>query len=382
MVKAKKMNARSDVKMKDAASIETPTKPQADAPAPARRRKGKRRALMLSVPLLLVVGGGYFWLAGGRYEGTDNANLEQARISVAATESGRVTDVAISENEQVKKGALLFRIDPTPYKIAVEQARAALAGARLQVEESRAALAEAKAQLKNASDSVGYYQTEYDRQKALEAKGVAAASSLDTAVHNLHSAEQTKAAAEQAVNRALAALGGKPDIATKDHPSVMAAQASLDKAQYALDQTAVYAPADGTIYKASSFKPGSFVAAGSPLFTLVETGDTWVTANFKETQLTYMKKGQKADVSFDAYPGRTFKATISAIGAGTGAEFSLLPAQNATGNWVKVTQRVPVYLHLDSAPDVTLRTGMSAFANVDTDHHRSFGSIGRMIGLN
>ncbi|WP_102222962.1 HlyD family secretion protein [Acidimangrovimonas sediminis] len=379
------MNAKSDVKMKDAAKIEA-AQPQVKAPEPtppAPRKKGRRRALMLSVPVVLVLAGGYVWLTGGQYEGTDNANLEQARFAVAATESGRVVKVGIAENEHVKKGELLFQIDPQPYRIAVEQAKAALAGAKLQVEMQRAGLAQARAQLKNATDSVTYYQTEYDRQKALAAKGVAATSSLDSAVHNLHSAQQTQAAAQQGVNQALAQLGGNADIKTVDHPAVMQAQAALDKAQYDLAQTSVYAPADGVIYKASSFKPGAYVSAGTSLFSLVETGDTWVEANFKETQLTYLKKGQKADVSFDAFPGRTFKATVTAVGAGTGAEFSLLPAQNATGNWVKVTQRVPVYLHLDDPdPNIGLRMGMSAYASVDTEHHRSLASIGRMIGLN
>lgn len=373
------MNARSEVKVKDAAQIPAETK---IAP-PKQGRKAKRRILMVSLPLVLVLGGGYFWLSGGRYEGTDNANLQQARVTIAATTSGQVTKVSIDNNQHVTKGQLLFQVDPTPYRISLEQAQAALAGARLQVEESRAALAEAQAQLKSATDSVAYYQTQFDRQKALEKKGIAATSALDTAGHNLHSAEQAKVAAAQAVNRALAALGGKADIPTDQHPSVMAAIGRVDQAKYQLAQTSVHAPAAGTIYKASNFKTGTFVGAGAPLFTLVETGDTWVTANFKETQLTHIRKGQKASVSFDAFPGRSFKATVSAIGAGTGAEFSLLPAQNATGNWVKVTQRVPVYLRLDAPdPGLGLRTGMSASVSVDTKHHRSLGAIGRLVGLN
>ncbi|MDA3887890.1 MAG: HlyD family secretion protein [Allgaiera sp.] len=373
------MNARSEVKVKDAAQIPAETK---IAP-PKQGRKVKRRILMVSLPLILVLAGGYFWLSGGRYEGTDNANLQQARVTIAATTSGQVTKVSIDNNQHVTKGQLLFQVDPTPYRISLEQAQAALAGARLQVEESRAALAEAQAQLKSATDSVAYYQTQFDRQKALEKKGIAATSALDTAGHNLHSAEQAKVAAAQAVNRALAALGGKADIPTDQHPSVMAAIGRVDQAKYQLAQTSVHAPAAGTIYKASNFKTGAFVGAGAPLFTLVETGDTWVTANFKETQLTHIRKGQKASVSFDAFPGRSFKATVSAIGAGTGAEFSLLPAQNATGNWVKVTQRVPVYLRRDAPdPGLGLRTGMSASVSVDTKHHRSLGAIGRLVGLN
>jgi len=180
----------------------------------------------------------------------------------------------------------------------------------------------------------------------------------------------------QGIASARAALGGDPDIATDKHPKVLSALAARDKADYELGQTTVRAPADGMVSQASSFKLGQFVATGTPLFSLVETGDAWVEANFKETQLTNMKPGQKAEVVLDTYPGHRFEATVEAIGAGTGAEFSLLPAQNATGNWVKVTQRIPVRLKLDGdAAELALRTGMSATVEVDTGVSRGFGTL-------
>ena len=166
---------------------------------------------------------------------------------------------------------------------------------------------------------------------------------------------------------ALAALGGDAAIITDDHPKVRAAQVARDRAAYDLALTTVKAPATGVVYKAASFKPGQFVAAGSPLFTLVETADIWIEANFKETQIGGMAPGQGATVEFDTFPGRDYEVTIEAIGAGTGSEFSILPAQNATGNWVKVTQRVPVRLNFAPGADLAgLRSGLSAVVTVDT----------------
>lgn len=349
----------------------------APAPAPAaRQRKGLRLLLMIVVPAALVIGGGYYWVTGGRFEETENAYLQQPKVEIAANASGRVVEVNISDNQHVERGDILFRIDPEPYRIALEQADAALAAARLKVEELRAAYSQAVAQERAAESEVAYLQSELDRQQALSQRGISSRAALDTARRDLAKARDGLTAAKQAVAGALAALGGDPDIPTDQHPSVLTAKAARDKAAYDLEQTTVRAPADGVIAQASSFKTGSFVAAGTPLFALVETENSWVEANFKETQLTHMKPGQSAEVVFDTYPDHPVKATVESIGAGTGAEFSLLPAQNATGNWVKVTQRIPVRLKLDLAEaDIPLRTGMSATATVDTKVARGFASL-------
>ncbi|TPK74813.1 HlyD family secretion protein [Mesorhizobium sp. B2-4-15] len=349
--------------------------PVQPVPAPKKRRMG-RFFLMFALPAALVIGGGYVWVTGGRYQETENANLQQAKVSIASDTAGRIVQVAISDNQMVKQGDLLFAIDPEPYRIALAQADAAVAAARLNVEQLRAAYSQAMAQEKSASSEVDYAQSQYGRAADLAQKGINAKSSLDQARNDLDKAKQQLAVAQQGIISAKAALGGNPDIETDKHPTVMSALAARDKAAYDLAQTTVKAPADGVISQASSFKVGQFVGSGTPLFSLVETGDTWIDANFKETQLTNMKPGQKAEIVVDTYPGRTFEATVKAIGAGTGAEFSLLPAQNATGNWVKVTQRIPVRLELtDPDAKMALRTGMSASVTVDTGVARGFPAI-------
>lgn len=351
--------------------------PDNPAPAPKKKaRRGGRVVLMLAVPLALAAVGSYVWVTGGRYEETENANLRQARVSIASDAAGRVVTANIAENQTVEKGDLLFAIDPEPYRIALAQADAAVAAARLDVEQLRAAYNQSMAQERSAASEVDYAKAQFDRAADLADKGINTKSSLDEARNDLDKARQQLAVARQGIESAKAALGGTPDIQTDQHPAVMAALAARAKAAYDLEQTTVRAPASGIIAQASSFKAGQFVGIGTALFSLVETDDTWVDANFKETQLTHMKPGQKAEVVLDTYPDRTFEATVQAVGAGTGAEFSLLPAQNATGNWVKVTQRIPVRLKLtDPEAKLALRTGMSATVTVDTGVSRGLPRV-------
>jgi membrane fusion protein (multidrug efflux system) len=350
--------------------------PEVAKPEPRKKRRGGRFLLMALLPLVLVVGGGYVWVTGGRYQETENANLLQAKVSIASEVSGRIVQADVSDNERVKAGQVRFVVDPEPYKIALAQADAALAAARIGVEQLRAAYGQAMAQERVAAGEIDYAQSQYDRAKELAGKGINTKSSLDEAKRDLDKAQEQHTVAKQGIASALAALGGDPEIETDKHPAVLSALAARDKAAYSLQQATVRAPADGVIAQASSFKVGQFVGAGTPLFSLVEVDDTWVEANFKETQLTRMKDGQKAEVTFDTYPSRTFEATVQSLGAGTGAEFSLLPAQNATGNWVKVTQRIPVKLKLDNPPsDLALATGMSAQVSVDTGVTRGLGGL-------
>lgn len=342
---------------------------------PAPKGRG-RFVAMAAVPLALVVGGGYYWVTGGRYEETENANLRQAKVSIASEAAGRITKVAVADNTLVKAGDVLFEVDPEPYRIALAQADAALATARLNVEQLRAAYSQAVAQERVAASGLDYAQSQFDRSNDLVTKGVNTKSSLDEARMDLDKAKQLHGVAAQGIVSAKAALGGNPDIVTDRHPTVLSAQAMRDNAAFNLAQTTVRAPADGVVSQAASFKAGQFVGTGTALFSLVETGDSWIEANFKETQLTHMKPGQEAEIILDTYPDRTFRGTVEAIGAGTGAEFSLLPAQNATGNWVKVTQRIPVRIKLDDASaELAMRTGMSATVTIDTGVSRGFGSI-------
>lgn len=378
-------------KARPAPVIEAPQpepKPQAPAApvnatvavAPRRKRRWGRTLLMAAVPLALIAGGSYVWVTGGRFQETDNANLRQARVTIASEASGRIVQTQIADNKPVKAGDTLFVVDPEPYRIALAQADAALAAARLNVEQLRAAYSQAQAQEQVAVGEANYFQSELDRQAALSKKGVSTQATLDSARRDLIKAQDELAAAQQSVIGAKAALGGDPAIETDKHPAVLAALAARDKAAYDLKQTTVSAPADGVVYQAASFKPGQLVAAGTPLFTLVETGESWVDANFKETQLTNLKVGQPAEVTLDMFPDKALHAVVDSIGAGTGAEFSLLPAQNATGNWVKVTQRIPVRLKVESADaDLLLRTGMSASVEVDTGVARGFGGLEKLV---
>jgi membrane fusion protein (multidrug efflux system) len=373
------MNAMTKIEEEEAGA-QPPELQEAARPA-RKKRRGGRYALMLAVPLLLVAGGAYVWATGGRFQETDNANLRQARITVAADTAGRIVEVDVADSAQVKAGDILFVVDPEPYRIALAQADAALEGARLNVGQLRAAHSQAVAQQHNAENNVTYLQSEFDRQQALEKRGVSTRSSLDQAGRALSQAQDQLQAARETVAGALAALGGDAEIETDQHPTVLAALAARDKAAYLLAQTTVRAPVDGIVAQASSFKQGQYVSAGSPLFSLVETGDSWVEANFKETQLTNMRVGQTAEVTLDTFPDRPLTATIESIGAGTGAEFSVLPAQNATGNWVKVTQRIPVRLKVDDADaQALLRTGMSAVVSVDTGHARGLPAFAGLFG--
>ncbi|CAM5642505.1 putative multidrug resistance protein EmrK [Mycolicibacterium aubagnense] len=383
------MNAVSKIDEKDAAKLdmEQPTpaaQPAIAAPPPVetlavpqkKKSRGLRFFLMVSVPLILVAAGGYYYVTGGRYEETENANLQQATLSIAANVPGRIVEVNVADNKSVKKGDVLFAVDPEPYKIALAQADAAVANARLGVEQLRSAYRQAQAKELSASSEVTYAQSQYDRAVDLVKKGINPQSTLDQTRNDLDKAKQDLSVAVQGIDSAKAALDGNPDIVTDQHPTVLAALAARDKAAFDLSQATVRAPDDGVAYKAASFRVGQYVGVGTPLFALVETGDTWIDANFKETQLTRMKPGQKAEVVLDTYPDKTFEATVQAIGAGTGAQFSLLPAQNATGNWVKVTQRIPVRLQLDDKnAELALRAGMSASVTVDTGVSRGFGGL-------
>ena len=362
------MNAQSDV---------TAEAPVAAAPARPKRRVG-RTMLMVAVPLAMALGGGVYWATSGRYEATENAALHQARISVASDLSGRVVKVAVQDNQQVKAGDLLFQVDPEPWQLALNDAQVAVDGARLAVAQLKVVYDQAQAQAKVAAENAAYAQDELKRKQALTTKGVATTSELEDAQHAANLAREQAEVADKAVANALAALGD-PAAPTDSHPKVRTALVALDKAKYSLGLTEVHAPADGIVYQAASFREGQMVTAGAALFTLVANRDAWVEANFKETQLTGIAVGQPVEIVFDVRPGETFAGTVEAIGAGTGAEFSLLPAQNATGNWVKVTQRVPVRVKLDDpAAAANLSSGMSAKVEVDTGRGMS---VADLIGL-
>jgi membrane fusion protein (multidrug efflux system) len=343
----------------------------APAPAPAAPPSNRRRRLLMmaSVPIVLALLGGYFWLTGGRYASTDNAYVGQDRVTITADVPGRIVEVAVKTNQPVKKGDLLLRIDPEPYRIALAQADAALASARLSVDQLRATYQQALAEETQAQSDVDYNQKAFDRQRDLLKKGVASQATYDQAENALRSAQQALTQAKEKALAAIAGLGGDPNIETDKHPTVLAAIAKREQAALDLANTEVHAPVDGIVSQTARLQVGAYVSSAqampTDLLSLVESDDTWIEANFKETDLTSMAVGQKAKVWVDAYPKCTFTGEVASIGAGTGSSFSLLPAQNATGNWVKVVQRVPVRVKLDSTGCAPLRMGMSADVEVD-----------------
>ncbi|OOY29932.1 HlyD family secretion protein [Thioclava sp. F36-6] len=348
-------------------SDQNPTADSAANQPKQKQKKGPKFWLLILVPALIVLGGAWYWLSAGGSQSTENANFQMARIPVASQISGRVTEVFVHDNEHVKKGTPLFELDKKPYELALAKAEAALSQARLQVEQLRASYKAALADEKQAADNAAYQEKQLNRQEKLIKSGTTTQQALDQQRTATQAAQNTLAAAKQKVASAKVALDGNPEIQVDEHPSVKSAIVAVNDAKYNLSQTEVDAPTDGIIYQASSFKPGEMVGAGASLFTLVDTSDVWVIANFKETALTHMQEGQSATVEFDAFPDREYHATVDAVGAGTGAEFSILPAQNATGNWVKVTQRVPVRLRLDEGANLQgLRAGLSASVTVDT----------------
>ncbi|MCB9994224.1 MAG: HlyD family secretion protein [Hyphomicrobiaceae bacterium] len=363
------MNARVDAKAEQVAPAAEPAVAEGAAAAPAqpeRRRPSRRPILMVSVPLLLTLVGAYFYLTGGRYEDTDDAYIRQAIVSISADVPGRVVEVHVSDNETVQAGDLLFQIDPEPYRIALEQADAALAAARLNVEQLRVTYATAEAKLAAAENVLAIRQKAEDRVINLTDKGVTTEAESDNTHLAFQTAQSDVALAKQGVAAAIAALGGNPATPTDELPAVRSALAALDTAKRNLDKTSVVAPADGIVSNVENLNVGQFVAAGSTIANLVETGNVWIEANFKETQLGKIATGQPVSVKVDSYPGHDLEGRVISIGAATGSEFSLIPAQNASGNWVKVVQRIPVRIGFAGEDLPVLRSGMSVVVTVDT----------------
>lgn len=330
-------------------------------------RRGPRFYLMLAGPVVVVLGGLYFYLTGGRYESTDDAYVRAAQTTISTNIPGRVVELDVRDNQHVHRGQVLFRLDPRRYDIAVEAAKAARATARTQVEALKATYQQKLSELQSARDSLQYAQQKYARQKRLLAPGIASRAQFEHAEDALNSARQKVASLKQAAAGVLASLGGKADIQPDQHPLVQQAQAALDRAELNLSYTVVTAPDDGVVTQVEQLQTGDYVTAGSPLFVLLSAHDIWIRANFKEVQLTHMKVGQTATVNIDAYPHHTFKAHVASFSPGTGSQFSALPPENATGNWVKVVQRLPVRLQLDPIdPQFPLYSGLSADVEVDT----------------
>jgi membrane fusion protein (multidrug efflux system) len=338
-----------------------------EAPRPKRRRRKVteqgwlRTFLMLIVPLLLLIGGGYYWLASGGSVSTDDAQIKQDIVSVSAQVTGPIAQVFVKDGARVKRGDLLFRIDPAPFKVALEQAEAQLAAARLETTQLRTQAAGTGADITGEQANLAIKRNALARQQALLAKGFTTRSDYDDALNEVKTAEQDLADAPARAANAHAAR------APGEQPSVAQAQAAVDKARLDLSRTEVRAPMDGVVENADNLQIGQMAVTGLGMLSLVHSQTAWVEANFKEKDVGRMHSGERASIEVDAYPGKTFKAHVQSIGAGTGSEFSLLPAQNANGNWVKVTQRVPVRIAFEGTPEQPMIAGLSVDATVYFD---------------
>jgi membrane fusion protein, multidrug efflux system len=345
--------------------------PESDTPKPKNWIGRNRRLLLIGGPALLAVVALFFYLTGGRYESTDDAYVQAARVNISTDVAGRIAEIYVHDNQLVHRGDVLFKLDQAQFLIAVADAQAQLAGAYIKVPALRAVYRQRLADEAGASSTLAYQQREFARQTELQRQGISSRAQLDQSQSNFQSAQQQVAATSQQVASALADLGGVPDASDDKLPSVQQAKATLDHALLQLSYTVVHAPIDGVVTKVEQIQIGDHVDAAAPLFALMSASDLWVEANFKETQLSYMRPGEHATFAVDAYPGRTFHGTVISTSPGTGSSFSLLPPENSSGNWVKVVQRLPVRLSIDDAnPKLSLAAGMSTTAEVDTEHQR------------
>ncbi|HEY1797369.1 MAG TPA: HlyD family secretion protein [Stellaceae bacterium] len=356
--------------------LATPTRPL---------RQRLRLPLMLAGPIVVALAAGWWYLTSGRYIETDDAYVQAAKTMISPDVAGRVIEVAVHDNQAVKKGQVLFRFDPITYQLNVDRDKAELAAARLQVNALKATYRQKLADEQGAEDTLSYAQREYDRQKRLVGSGVASQAQFDQAQNALEVARQRVASTQHDIGNTLAQLGGNPDVVVDDHPMVQRAKAALGIAEVDLRDTVIKAPEDGIVTKVEQLQIGDYITAATPVFSMM-SNNVWIEANYKETELTNMRAGQEATVEVDTYPGVDFRAKVVSLSPGTGLTFSLLPPENATGNWVKVVQRLPVRLHLDNTDaDHPLRAGMSVTVEVDTKYRRPMldwitASFARLFG--
>ena len=334
-----------------------------------------RVVLLVAVPFLFVLIGGAVWLRGGRTVGTEDAYVKADIAQIAPEVSGRVAEVLVHDHDGVKAGSPLVRIDPEPFRLALDKAEAELDNARTTVETARAQYQETRGELAEVESQAEYLTRQAARQQALAATGAASITKLDEAQNASAVARDRVGVVKRRLTRMLAALVGNPEIATDDHPLVREKRAERDRAALDLKRTTIAAPIDGIAVNVK-LQPGEQVRSSTPLFVVVAKSRPWVEANMKETDLTYVKPGQKARVVLDIYPDVTWAAEVDSISPATGAEFAILPPQNASGNWVKVVQRLPVRVRLlPHQGEPPLRAGMTATVTIDIGRQRSLANL-------
>lgn len=334
-----------------------------------------RLTLLVGVPLLVAIGGVAVWQQGGRYVNTENAYVKADIAQIAMEVSGRVIEVSVRDHAPVIGGAVLVRIDPEPYRLALAKATAELDMARAQVATARASYHETKSELGEVENQAVYLERQLARQKALAGHGVVAAAALESAQKDAVVARDRQTVVRMRLERVLAALGGDPAIPTDQHPRVRDKLADRDRAALDLTHTSLVAPLDGIAVNVK-LQLGEQVKAATPLFVIVAATRPWVEANLKETTLTHIAVGQQVKVVLDIYPDEPWDGVVTSISPAAGSEFAILPPQNASGNWVKVVQRLPVKVRLlPHDGEKPLRVGMTATVDIDTKRQRHLGHV-------
>jgi membrane fusion protein, multidrug efflux system len=349
--------------------------PSVARPRRAVWRRARRPLLLLGVPALVLLAALAFWLQGGRYASTENAFVKADILQIASEVSGRVAEVLARDHAVVAAGDVLLRLDPEPYRLAVEKADAEIDTARAAVEALKASLREAKAEAQEAENRLAYLDTQAKRQLELSGRGVSTATRLEQADSEVAQARDRLTMLQARVARVEATLGSNPNRPTDRYAAVREKQAARDRAALDLAHAEIKAPRAGIVVNLR-LQVGDQVKLQTPLFSVVADRRPWVEANFKETDLTHVTVGQKATVVVDMYPSVTWDAEVESISPATGAEFAILPPQNASGNWVKVVQRLPVRLRLiERKGEPPLRPGMTAYVSIDTNRTRQLADI-------
>ncbi len=341
----------------------------------------KRTVFLIVIPLLAVFVGLYLYAAGGRYVSTDNAYVKANVIIISPEVSGRVTSVLVTDNAAVKADDILLQLDSAPLEIKLNRARAQMAVIRTELESLRADYGETVVQARQATDKVSYLDRRYKRQQKLLKQGLSSEEKHDEAKHDLQVAKREVQIIQQRIQRVLAQLAGNEALPVEQHPRYLAARTTYDQAVVDLKATTIRAPASGIVSN-MKLQVGEYAQAGKPIFSLIENHPIWIEANLKETQLTYIMTGQQATIVADAYPDKIWESVVSSIAPATGAEFSILPPQNASGNWVKVVQRIPINLVItNQVSGPQLRAGMTVSVRIDTRRKRELsGQIRDVVG--
>ena len=332
-----------------------------------RARRLTRPLLLVIVPAAAGLASLYWYAMSGRYVATDNAYVKADMVAISPDIDGRVVAVEVVENQFVRQGDVLFRLDPEPFQIALDMAEAKMLAVRNDIEASRAEFHQIEAEIGEARERVQFYAQQAERQRELQGRGISTEVRLEEAEVELLAARQRVAALQQKLRTVLAKLGGDPASAAELHPLYRQAEAEHGMAALDLDDTVVRAPVDGVVSR-MRLQPGEWVEAGEPAFSMINPASTWVEANLKETQLEHVEVGQQVAIEVDAYSGAVWTGTVASISPATGAEFALIPPQNATGNWVKVVQRLPVRVAVEAREgQPPLRAGMTVTVSIDTE---------------